>query len=628
MAQQKCRLLRVMAALLTFALLFPFILTPTMVHAADDTALRDAIAKHATTYTRNMAVRNDGVAMFESEILETWTNVASVPHTNSELQYPVALRWDGTVLTADNDPKVAAWRNIIAIYVFGDDIIGLRLDGTVVSTNPKRVCTTWTNVEYLQIPFCFGGMYAVTKSGKVLSEDSSMDLSMWTDIVQINNGMSLIGLRKNGTVLYYDGTQTKVMEGWTDVVAVDCYWYPMALRRNGTILTDAESMFGETLDFSNWNNLVGIHLWGCNYIGIKADGSLVDCGLFELTGEDGPDFSLWTNMLDVRTMSYCPFGLRADGTVLLLDGPYTKYLFLDVQLPYDSSAAKSPSDETLAPFGAVIVYPKDASYLPHSKTKFVQLEALDNIPVYWDPDNTSRKRMYVLYDNDMVTVLAEQNGLSCVIFTDTAGQQQIGWVSSTFLTETIVQPSYGPSEKDLTPFGSVIVYPRRQSYLPDYETKYVKVSGGKSITVYWDPSDATKRRVHVLDDCSEVTVLAEESGRSCVIFKDTAGKEQLGWVDSEYLVDEKPKPYLGITVSDVFLSDGVYVHTVLPGFCSQKAGLQANDVIVSLGHCAVKSVSALNGWVLNEFRAGETTTITVVRNGNKLVLPITLDKAP
>lgn len=306
--------------------------TSNVATIVDERALRDAIAKHAVTFNSNMAVRNDGMAMFRYGVIEGWSNVASVGEVDSYYEMPIALRWDGTVLTGDNNPIIAEWRNIIAIYVYFDEIIGLCLDGTVVSTNPESSCTSWTNVESIHVPRTVIGLLGITKDGKVLSEKEDDDLSAWTDIIQVNSGMGVVGLRQDGTVLYSNGSGTQVMDGWTDVVAVDCYWDIMALRSDGTILTTAKEVYGTPLDFAGWNNVVAIDVDGYDYIGLKADGSVIATGGFEYVDEE-LDLSKWKDMVEVRSAGYSMIGLRADGTVLYYNGPNIEYLFYDVQLP-------------------------------------------------------------------------------------------------------------------------------------------------------------------------------------------------------------------------------------------------------------------------------------------------------
>ncbi len=93
--------------------------------------------------------------------------------------------------------------------------------------------------------------------------------------------------------------------------------------------------------------------------------------------------------------------------------------------------------------------------------------------------------------------------------------------------------------------------------------------------------------------------------------------------------------YLGVSVSDMDVAAaeyygmpvGAYVHEAVAGYCAAAAGLQEKDIIVALGEYEVGSVSDLTK-ALRKFEAGDTTTITVYRSGQELVLNITLDAKP
>ena len=102
------------------------------------------------------------------------------------------------------------------------------------------------------------------------------------------------------------------------------------------------------------------------------------------------------------------------------------------------------------------------------------------------------------------------------------------------------KPAKKPSVDDVKPFGEVITYPDPGTYLDSYETKYVKAPKGNSIYVFWNYNGGVSdsRRKFNLYEGDEVTVLARQGTRSCVIFKDKNGKEQIGWVNSDYLVSE------------------------------------------------------------------------------------------
>lgn len=93
--------------------------------------------------------------------------------------------------------------------------------------------------------------------------------------------------------------------------------------------------------------------------------------------------------------------------------------------------------------------------------------------------------------------------------------------------------------------------------------------------------------------------------------------------------------YLGVSVRDMDssvceafgLPMGAYVADVTDGYCAKAAGVQAKDVIIGLGDRDVRSVNELTA-ALQQFKASDTTTITVWRSGMELELTITLDEKP
>lgn len=94
-------------------------------------------------------------------------------------------------------------------------------------------------------------------------------------------------------------------------------------------------------------------------------------------------------------------------------------------------------------------------------------------------------------------------------------------------------------------------------------------------------------------------------------------------------------PYLGVSVSDMDataaayygLPVGAYLREVTPGYSADRAGLQVKDIITKIGEYEVTGVTSLTR-ALRHFRAGDTTTITVVRGGVQMELSITLDEKP
>ena len=93
--------------------------------------------------------------------------------------------------------------------------------------------------------------------------------------------------------------------------------------------------------------------------------------------------------------------------------------------------------------------------------------------------------------------------------------------------------------------------------------------------------------------------------------------------------------YLGVMVSNMDAQTaayygfpvGVYVQEVTPGYCAEKAGMQAKDIIVKLGGYEVKDLNDLTR-ALRMFKAGDTTEVVVYRSGAELSLSVTLDEKP
>ena len=93
------------------------------------------------------------------------------------------------------------------------------------------------------------------------------------------------------------------------------------------------------------------------------------------------------------------------------------------------------------------------------------------------------------------------------------------------------------------------------------------------------------------------------------------------------------KPYLGIQVQDVSseaqrygVSAGAAVLFVAEGSCAQEAGLQVNDIIIAIDDTAVDSSSALTAALSSDYKAGDTATLTVIRNQQEITLSVTFDE--
>ena len=95
------------------------------------------------------------------------------------------------------------------------------------------------------------------------------------------------------------------------------------------------------------------------------------------------------------------------------------------------------------------------------------------------------------------------------------------------------------------------------------------------------------------------------------------------------------RAYLGITCTTVTSSiaasynlvEGAYVNSVLEGSAAEKAGLQEGDTIIALNGETVAGSSELTS-MLRKYRAGDTATLTVSRDGENVDLTVIFDAKP
>lgn len=91
------------------------------------------------------------------------------------------------------------------------------------------------------------------------------------------------------------------------------------------------------------------------------------------------------------------------------------------------------------------------------------------------------------------------------------------------------------------------------------------------------------------------------------------------------------RPQLGISCQDVSeavsqaynLPIGAYIISVTEDGAADEAGLQVGDVITAINDNKIQTTEELNGYK-NEFNAGDTVTLTIVRNGQEQKIDVVL----
>ena len=96
------------------------------------------------------------------------------------------------------------------------------------------------------------------------------------------------------------------------------------------------------------------------------------------------------------------------------------------------------------------------------------------------------------------------------------------------------------------------------------------------------------------------------------------------------------KPQIGIVGKDVTeeisnafgLPIGVYVRAVEEGSAADLAGIRVGDVIIAINDEAITNYDELNN-AKEQYKAGDTITITITRNGEDMQIPLVLqEKVP
>ena len=101
---------------------------------------------------------------------------------------------------------------------------------------------------------------------------------------------------------------------------------------------------------------------------------------------------------------------------------------------------------------------------------------------------------------------------------------------------------------------------------------------------------------------------------------------QFGYIKSAYLGVLVQN--LDSAVAEIYgLPVGAYVAGVEDGYCAQKAGIRAKDIIVAVGDVTVKNITDLTR-ALRDYEPGEQAEIRLYRAGQELTVSVVLDERP
>lgn len=196
------------------------------------------------------------------------------------------------MFVSDGSPSdISRFSNIKSIVVTNDGIVGLRQNGTCISTDP-------------------GFTYSYIK-----------ECNTWKEIKQIAAGEHhVIGLREDGTCVShrikwntgygYDG-QCDV-SSWSNIKYVTCGdSFTAGLKYDGTVVIAGETDYSRAGKAREWKDIEFIEAYSNGIIAVNKEGKVLHTGRADVSS-----ISSAKNIIDVAVYRGKPYALLADGTLI------------------------------------------------------------------------------------------------------------------------------------------------------------------------------------------------------------------------------------------------------------------------------------------------------------------------
>ena len=152
--------------------------------------------------------------------------------------HAVGLKKDGTVVTTDKNEEVAKWKNIKAIAVGKDHTVGLTNDGKVVCAGSDLACqvSDWSDVDSI---YAGDDVTFAIVNGQVKVSGNSANFSAVSDAKKLAVGESqVLVLKKDGSVsaVSLKGNSTSDVSSWTKISSIAVGKnYVVGVHEDGTV---------------------------------------------------------------------------------------------------------------------------------------------------------------------------------------------------------------------------------------------------------------------------------------------------------------------------------------------------------------------------------------------------------
>ncbi len=249
-----------------------------------------------------------------------WEDIVAV---SAGANHALGLKSDGTVVSTGNgsngQKNTSEWKDIVAIHAGLKQSFGLKSDGTVIMTTESSSAYPvegWKDI--VSIAGCGDFLWGLDSKGDVYIRSKSSPIYSGVKSIECNAAYAIF-LKEDGTVVadpfsedysrYYTGIET-----WTDIVDVDTlvYNHVIGLKSDGTVVAVGQNQDGRG-DVTEWTDIVAIATGSYHTVGLRSDGTVVATGN---NGYGQCDVSDWKNIVAVYASDILTVGLKEDGTIL------------------------------------------------------------------------------------------------------------------------------------------------------------------------------------------------------------------------------------------------------------------------------------------------------------------------
>lgn len=278
-----------------------------------------------TTSVEQKRVRLKGDMSNRPEILKITKGPLSVNQ-----DFIVGVKSDGTIVATIGRPhlwlvrffsNLNTWDNIVAVSNGYYDIVGLKSNNTVITTNKRdqRNVSNWKDIVAVSAGrhHTLGLRSAGTVMATGLNYDGQCNVTGWNNIVAISaGGFHTLGLRSDGTVVSAGSNSSNQcdVDDWNDIVAISAgRYHSVGLKSDGTAVAVGRDWDGMCSKTRRWNNIIAVAAGDFHTAGLKSDGTVVAVG----DNTDGQcDVPGWSNIIAIAACAGRTVGLKSDGTAV------------------------------------------------------------------------------------------------------------------------------------------------------------------------------------------------------------------------------------------------------------------------------------------------------------------------